>query len=293
MSRIAVRRGMPPVAAGVGAPADRRFRRPDVRPARRRRLGQLAARTGRIGLVVVALAAGGAWLARTVLASRLFAVQSIVVAGTSRMTSTELNALLDGLRGRNILRVDLEAYRRDLMDSRWVAGATLWRVLPSTIKVQIVERTPMAIARLGSQLYLVDDTGVIIDDFGPQYRTFDLPIVDGLIQSPPHGDPVVDAARVGLTRRFLAALGARPDLETHVSQIDVSDARDVVVLEDDDPVLLHLGEDHFVERLVSYRQLASALRDRFTGIESVDLRFDDRLFVQSHGRVQTVGAARD
>lgn len=293
MRRAAVRRGMPPVAAGVGAPADRRFRRPDVRPARRRRLGQLVWHVARVVLVVLALAGTGAWLVRALLGSDLFAVESIVVSGTSQVTSTELGALLDGLRGRNILRVDLDAYRRNLMDSPWVAHATLWRVLPGTIKVQIVERTPMAIARLGGKLYLVDDTGVIIDEFSAAYRAFDLPVVDGLIQSPAHGDPAVNAARVSLTGRFLAALADRPDLGKHVSQIDVSDAHDVVVLQDDDPVRLHLGEDHFVERLVNYRQLASALHERFTDIDSVDLRFDDRLFVKAGGRVEAIGTARD
>jgi cell division septal protein FtsQ len=291
MSRAVVRRGMPPVAAGVGATADRRFRRPDVRPGRRRRVSQVVWRAGRVALLALAVVAAGGWTVRAVLGSRLFTVESVVVTGNSRLTGTEVDALLDGLRGRNILQVDLDAYRRSLMDSPWVAGATLWRVLPGTIKIQIVERTPMAIARLGRQLYLVDDTGVIIDEFGPDYRMFDLPIVDGLIPSPARGDAAVDAARVRLTGRFLDALASRSDLRVHVSQIDVSDAHDVVVLEDDDPALLHLGEDHFVERLVEYRQLAAALHDRFTTIDSVDLRFADHVFV--NGRPEPIGTAKD
>ena len=45
----------------------------------------------------------------------------------------------------------------------------------------------MAVCRLGDQLYLVDSTGVIIDDYGPQYVQFDLPIVDGLVVAPKDG----------------------------------------------------------------------------------------------------------
>ena len=59
MKRAASRRGLPPAASGVAAPADRRFRRPDVRPGTRKRLGQLARRFGKIALVIGATITAG------------------------------------------------------------------------------------------------------------------------------------------------------------------------------------------------------------------------------------------
>ena len=44
--------------------------------------------------------------------------------------------------------------------------------------------------------------------------------------------------------------------------------------------LLHLGEDHFVERLQSYVELAPALRERVPDIDYVDLRFGERVYVR-------------
>ena len=64
--------------------------------------------------------------------------------------------------------------------SPWVEQAVLRRVLPSTVEVVIRERTPMAIGRIRGDLYLVDEEGLVIDEFGPNYAQFDLPIVDGL-----------------------------------------------------------------------------------------------------------------
>ena len=49
-------RGLPVMTAGVAAPADRRFRRPDVRPARRRKLGQLAWRAAAASAIVAGVA---------------------------------------------------------------------------------------------------------------------------------------------------------------------------------------------------------------------------------------------
>ena len=66
-----------------------------------------------------------------------------------------------------------------------------------------------------------------------------------------------------------------------VSQVDVSNAHDVVVLLEGDPAQLHLGDERFVERLQSYLEVASALRERVADIDYVDLRFDERVYVEA------------
>src|SRR5690606_4988886 len=123
----------------------------------------------------------------------------IVVRGSERVPAGDLEALVDDLRGQNILRVDFETYRRRLLESPWVARVTFARVLPATIEIQVVEREPMAAARLGRQLYLVDYEGVIVAEAGGAHDVFDLPIVDGLMESPAASGPAVDPDRVRLT----------------------------------------------------------------------------------------------
>ena len=281
--RPASRRGLPPAASGVLAPADRRFRRPDVRPGTRKRLSQLAWRLGRIAVVIGATIMVGTWAARTLLASSWLTVRHIVVHGNNRLSTPDVEALLAGIRAERILNIDFEAYRKRVMDSPWVADVSMRRILPSTVELRLVERVPMAIARLGPQLYLVDSAGVIMDEFGPQYRDFDLPIVDGLVTAS-RGGPVTDADRVQLTGRFFEALAARPDLRRRVSQVDVSNARDLVAFLDSEPAALHLGDARFVERLTTYFEIGQALHDQFSDLDYVDLRFDERVFVRSRGR---------
>jgi cell division protein FtsQ len=221
---------------------------------------------------------------RTARTTRLLAVRNVVVRGNSRLSTSEVETLLHGIRGQNILLADLDLYRRQLMDSPWVAGASIRRLLPATVEVKLAERAPMAITRIDGRLYLVDDTGVVIDAFGPRYREFDLPVVDGLAaSSPPGTSPVsqVDEARAQLTHRFLEALHSAPALRQRVSQIDVSDEHDLILLLADDPTLVHLGEARFLERLTTYQELAPALQDRLQSIDYVDMRFDERVYVKS------------
>jgi cell division protein FtsQ len=282
----ALRRGLPLVAAGVAAPADRRFRRPDVRPGRHRRIRQIVWRVSRPILIGLGAIAGGYWLAGVVLASWMFNVDQITVRGTVRLAASDVEALVADVRGQNILRVDLDRTREQLLASSWIAGATMSRVLPSTLEIHIVERTPMVLARVGQQLHLVDDAGVIIDTLGGHAREFDLPIVDGLVRSPSRGVLAADAERVALTKRLMDALAQRPDLRQRLSQVDVSSAHDAVVLLDRDPTLLHLGDRFFVERMRAYLDLAPALRERLGDIDYVDLRFEERLYVRARGQAK-------
>ena len=65
-----------------------------------------------------------------------------------------------------------------------------------------------------------------------------------------------------------------------MSQLDVSNPHDAVVLLDQDPAFVHIGEDEFLERLQAYLDLSDALRARVPDIEYADLRFADRVYVR-------------
>jgi cell division protein FtsQ len=262
----------------VTAPADRRFRRAHMKPARKR--GALTSGRLRsvVAVIVVGLAVYAGYRAVTIVAGlEIFHVDRINVRGNHRLSSGEVLAMLQDLRGRSVLAVDLEECRRSLMSSPWVADVSLRRTLPSTVDVVILERAPLGIGRINGSLFLVDDRGAVIDEYGPNYADFDLPIIDGLSSTP--GEPDSDVYRALLARRLLDALRVR-NMASQISQIDVSDSRNAVVLLEGDPTLIRLGNERFVERLQSYYELAPALREQVPTIDYVDLRFDERVYVR-------------
>ena len=268
------KRGLP--AANVAAPADKRFRRAETRPGRKGG-GWLHSTALRWGVAFVFLLVV-VWLGlSSAVRAQMFSINRIVVRGNARLSTGEVLAIVDGLRGGSLFAANLETYRVKLLDSPWVADATFRRVLPATIELRIIERVPMAVGRLGDQLYLVDAAGLIIDDYGPQYAQFDLPIIDGLVSTPSATTPVVDPERARLAARFLDALSAAPALRQHVSQIDVSNAHNLVVLIDQDPAQLYVGDKDFVARLQRYLEMAPTLKEQISDIDYVDLRFEERI----------------
>ena len=265
----------------VMAPADRRFRRAQVKPSRQRKvLLERIARIARLVAAVVAVVAGIYYGAQAVAQAHTLQVQDIRIRGNQHLAKGEVLAILEGLRGEHILATDLNEWRQRLMGSPWIEYAALRRLLPSTVEIVIRERRPLALARMGGTLFLIDDEGLVIDEYGPNYAQLDLPIVDGLTSGPPTNGPTIDPARAYLAGRVISALGPRPDLLQRVSQLDVTNPHDAVLLLDQDPAFIHVGEDEFLERLQSYLDLSEALRARIPDIEYADLRFADRVYVR-------------
>ena len=136
---------------------------------------------------------------------------------------------------------DLEGGRAKLLTSGWVEDATLRRVVPSTIEVVVDEREPVGLGRFGTRLYLVDAIGHVIDEFGPRFSEFNLPIIDGLTATDGGRQVSVEAGRADLAARLIEDVASRAQLAARISQVDVGDPHDVVVLLSGDPALIHLG----------------------------------------------------
>jgi len=265
----------------VAAATDKRFKRAHVKPSRKRTPAStriwLAARV--IAMLMV-IGYGGYRGVTSIAAAQTLQVGHLVVRGNQRLSTGEVLALVDGLRGQNILTIGINEWQAKLLASPWVERATVRRVLPSTLEIMVHERLPMGIGRVGTSLYLIDAKGVIVDEYGPAYADIDLPIIDGLASAPADGGALIDTARTEFAGRVIAAFAPRPELFKQVSQIDVSDLHDAVVILDDDTALLRLGDADFVARLQQYIDLQPALRERMAGIDYVDLRFDERLYVR-------------
>jgi cell division septal protein FtsQ len=270
--------------SSVAAPADRRFRRAHVKPSRTRRRKGGVKPLLHYGIAVVAVAYGVYVGSASVAHAHVLRVDRILVRGNQRLSQGEVLAVLSGLRGESLVWADLDRWRQRLLASPWVRDAALRRSLPSTVEVVVWEREPIAIGRLNDEMYLVDDHGTIIDQYGPQYEDLDLPIIDGLAASSSSGGPAIDSARAELAGRVVAALKGNPDIAGRLSQIDVSDVHNAQVIVSGDAAIISLGEDQFLARLESYLDLARALHDHVAEIDSVDVRFENRIYVRPKKR---------
>jgi len=264
----------------VRAPSDRRFRRAHVRPTQRGRVWPPHWRVVLRASAVLAVALFVGYRGVSWAFSDALVVQRIVVDGNHHVSRGEVAALLEGIRGERMLTIDIEAWRRRLLGSPWVADATVRRQFSGTVTVTVREREPIGIGRLGTEVFLIDRHGAIIDAYGPKYAELDLPIVAGLEASQSPHELAIDPDRAAFAVKIVDALSVQPNVIARVSEIDVSDAGDAAILLRDDTTIVRVGDADFLRRLRKYLELAPTLRQRVPELDYVDVRFDDRVYVR-------------
>src|SRR5262249_8304074 len=62
-------------------------------------------------------------------------------------------------RDRSVLRIPLEERREEIQRIKWVESASVQRILPNRLRVEITERNPVAFVRNGSEVALIDAHG--------------------------------------------------------------------------------------------------------------------------------------
>jgi cell division protein FtsQ len=269
----------------VAAPADKRFRRAHVKPGRRRRTWRAALKPLALQALLLCVLGYVVYRMSAVAAqAHVLQIDRIAIRGNERLSKGEVLAMLEGLHGESLVWTDLDVWRRRLLGSAWIRDASLRRSLPSTVEVTLWEREPIGVGRINGEMYLIDERGVVIDQYGPQHADLDLPIVDGLSIRTADDGSMADQARAELAARVIGSLKAKPQVARRLSQVDVTDLHNAAVILTDDPAVIRLGEDQFLQRLEGYLDLAPALRERVAEIDYVDLRFEDRIYVRPAGK---------
>lgn len=110
----------------------------------------------------IAMAALGPMLllAWVLLMSPLLAVRTVAVSGTTRLSAQQVRAAADVVRGTPLARIDEQAVVRRVRSLRAVAQVRVSRGWPSTLRLQVVERTPVVGVVTRTGVTLLDTAGV-------------------------------------------------------------------------------------------------------------------------------------
>lgn len=126
-------------------------------------------------------------------------------------------------RGRSVLRIPLEARRAALEELPWVESATVQRILPNRLRVELTERTPIAFLRNGTELALIDVHGVILDR--PKGEDLQFPIIGGLPESMPREER---GKRMQTYQEFIQDVDlVRSGSSDRVSEVDLANAKNL------------------------------------------------------------------
>lgn len=221
---------------------------------------------------------------------RVLSSDDISVGGLDKVPRSQVMEVLGGDIGRNVFFIPLEQRKKQLEEIPWIESASVMRLLPNRIAVEVQERTPVAFARISGRIHLVDIHGVIMEPTRKAHYSF--PVVFGLSDS----DPIsTRGAQMKIYSRLLSDLDVGGNRYSNdLSEVDLSDPEDlkVTVADPAGAVLVHLGGDQFLSRFKTYLSHAGEWRQQFQKLDSVDLRYDGQIIVNPDGGAVEHRAAR-
>jgi cell division protein FtsQ len=217
----------------------------------------------------------------------------IEVAGNNIVQREEIVKLFVHDRERSVVRIPLDTRRSQIEELSWVQEANVQRILPNHLRVQIVERTPVAFFRNGTELTLIDAHGVLLDR--PEGEDFHFPIVTGLAESMPREER---EKRMGIYTEFMKDIDlVRPGSSDRVSEIELGNPRDLRAVltglgggQDADAVTVHFGREDFTGK---YRMLVENFAQWQANagkVQSIDLQYSRQVVVNPDNSV--VAAAK-
>ena len=254
--------------------------------------GRIAAGVGAL-LCVLGACGGSILAARYLTTSREFRIPSsraIEVDGNSHLTRAQMLSVFGEDVDGNLFRVPLEQRRAQLEQMPWVEHATLMRLLPNRIRVHVTERVPVAFARQGSNIGLVDANGVLLDipPDVPGTSAYTFPVITGLKADQ---EPAARAERMRLYNAFLKDLDSDgKGTSALLSEVDVSDPEDIKALIPDHnvEVLVHFGTENFLARYRRFEEHIAEWRSQYARLSSVDMRYERQVVLQMPPKDSTV-----
>ncbi len=217
-----------------------------------------------------------------------FAVKQVEVNGNRRFSAAQVVALSDIRQGVGTFDLDLDIIGQKLAENDWIKSAQVWRKLPQTIVIDIVEHQPLFILNL-DYLYYVDGDG----DIFRVLRTgdkLDLPLVSGLSRKEILAEPQRCRQRLQTVAELLEELKRRRVFGLgQVAQVVIGDEGRLTMYTDPYGVAVLIGRDNFAARLDRLERIYPQLQGDLNRLSYIDLTVADKVIVKSVSKARKKG----
>ena len=222
---------------------------------------------------------------RTLLTSSLLNVTSVQVSGCEVLEPQTVIQQAMIPSGVNILSLDLDGLRLRVTAHPWIASAVISREIPDRIRIEIVERKPVALVK-GQKFYLLDDQGVCFSRAAPG-KHLGLPIITGF-------DPEIPAPGCKLPREFTALIEdfyQESQLRLPwrlISEIRWSRNKGLSIFTVRGGIQIDLGRDNYGPKIAKLERVLRYLEEKglHPKLRGIDLSHGDRIFVRGNFKVR-------
>jgi len=206
----------------------------------------------------------------------------IDVNGNRIVAREEIQKLFMHDRNHSVLSIPLEARRVQIQEIPWVEEASVQRILPNRLRVEITERTPVAFFRNGNELTLIDAHGVLLER--PEGEDFHFPIVTGMSENLARDER---EKRMQVYQEFMKNIDlVKPGSSERVSEADLGNPRDLCAVltgfgnDGSAPAItVHFGQGDFTGKYRTLVENFTQWQANAGPVHAIDLRYSRQVVV--------------
>jgi cell division septal protein FtsQ len=237
-----------------------------VRPGLFARFGRAVTPAAKLclGVLLVLGTAGATGLGayRLALGSPHFAVKHVELESSRRTSQAEVLERAGVRLGDNLLALDVRAAEQRLLADPWNRSVRVARKLPSTLRVQLVEREALALASLDGGLFLVEASGEPFKAWD-EGDVEDLPVLTGVTLEALAKDRPGAVARLATGLSVLSHYERLPVSQQHRAQeVHLAPDGSVVLSVGARGVSLHLGQGPWPKKMLMVAEVMRTFEKR-------------------------------
>ena len=231
---------------------------------------------------VAAIAVAALWIFRQTQSAPQFAVKTIEIAGAVHTPREAIDKITARYVGLNLFKIDIGLVQHDFASLAWIQRITIEKKIPDTLRINIAERTPVAImlGRDGSLDY-VDGNGVILSELSPTIGDDDWPLI-----ADAQGDELARAVQ------FIGAIRhSDPMLYSRLAVVSPIAPRGFAVFDRELSTTVYVNDDDAAAKWRNLYAIVHGEKYAKADIEYADLRFADRVVIKPKHPIANTAAA--
>ncbi len=210
---------------------------------------------------------------------KVFEMDALLITGENILEKSDYIELVGEIENQSIKDIDLEGLSEKLEQNPFVKAARVSKRYPNLIKVDIVEREPIAILNNKVQL-MIDNEAVILPN-NPFTENALIPVLSGFNPA----NDLYPEGQVTFSIKVKEAIGILnfiqknyDDFYEEISELTINKNDEYVIILSDQPTKIILGRDNISRKIKILKNFDKALGQRqLTSYRLLDVRYSKQL----------------
>ncbi len=210
-------------------------------------------------------------------------LKDISISKTKIIENEEFYNLVDGFIGYSLEEIRTDSITKIIEDHPYVEAARVSKWYPSKIKIELIERKPIAVLNV-SPMVLLDKHGFVLP-YKTSEMNFNLPILNNFntnLDFYPYGNKTL-SENVGNCIDWLNRIKNNyPSLYQDISEMKMTSENDINIILAEYPTQIFLGKNHIWTKIEILKKFeAKLLPKKLSDFSYLDMRYDNQVIAKN------------